>query len=101
MEVNVTTMTNTVCNEIYEGDILDSMLCAMGYEKDSCHGDSGGPLLTWEPGHYYSVIGVVSWGVGCADPDYPGVYARVTEVLPWIQKLIRGGNMLDLWVMID
>ena len=49
-----------------------------------------GPLITKEPGNYYSLIGVVSWGVGCADPDYPGVYARVTKVLTWIQKKIKG-----------
>ena len=42
MEVNVTTMTNTECNEDYDGEVLDSMICAKGNGKDACQGDSGG-----------------------------------------------------------
>ena len=49
-----------------------------------------GPLVTAEPGGYYSQIGVVSWGYGCADPDFPGVYARVTAVNSFIQDRMIG-----------
>ena len=49
-----------------------------------------GPLVTAEPGGYYSQIGVVSWGFGCADPDFPGVYARVTAVDSFIQDRMIG-----------
>ena len=51
-----------------------------------------GPLITLEPpeNRYHSVIGVVSWGGDCADPEKPGVFARVTHVLPWIKKNIKG-----------
>ena len=44
-----------------------------------------GPLTYNDEGHE-TVVGVVSWGEGCADKRYPGVYARVTEALPWIEE---------------
>ena len=49
-----------------------------------------GPMITREAGGHFSLIGVVSWGMGCADPKYPGVYARVTQNLDWIRENIQG-----------
>ena len=65
------------------------MICA-GYPqggKDSCQGDSGGPFVC-QSGNSAILTGVVSFGYGCADPGYYGVYARVTKILDWIQANI-------------
>ena len=68
-----------------------SMMCAKGpnYEADACRGDSGGPLIQSDPVTGKDVLmGVTSWGVGCAVEGYPGVYGRVTSALPWIYESI-------------
>merc|ERR1712156_395011 len=85
--VRVPAITNAECNADYGGSIADSMICA-GYPgeggKDACQGDSGGPFVCNHEGKAV-VAGVVSWGNGCALADFPGVYARTTYVLDWIQ----------------
>jgi len=90
-EVDVNTMTNGQChNTLYSAsDISNNMMCASGPGKDSCQGDSGGPLVTRD-GNAYSLIGVVSWGYGCAQSNAPGVYARVTSQLGWINGHVSG-----------
>merc|ERR1719221_1286415 len=82
-DVDVTIQTNQACNDAYGNQITDNMICAASPGKDSCQGDSGGPLVTQENNHY-TLVGVVSWGYGCAMASYPGVYARVTAQMNWI-----------------
>ena len=78
--------------------IVESMLCA-GDTKgglDSCQGDSGGPLVTTASARGrkrkrsgktgWSLIGIVSWGLGCARKDTLGVYTEFSRYLPWVAK---------------
>ncbi|RDD36299.1 Trypsin-1 [Trichoplax sp. H2] len=86
-DVTVTVVSNSDCNAAYSGGITDNMLCAgePSGGKDSCQGDSGGPLISGS-GSSPTLVGVVSWGQGCARPGYPGVYARVSRAHSWIKQ---------------
>jgi len=71
--------------------ITYSMICAGKLGEggvDACKGDSGGPMVM-NVGGKYTVLGVVSWGIGCARPDKPGVYTRVARFDKWIQYTMR------------
>ncbi|WP_426571201.1 trypsin-like serine protease [Aquihabitans sp. McL0605] len=70
-----------------------NMLCAgpMSGGKDSCSGDSGGPLLVRAPDTSWRLIGTVSFGIGCAEAGHPGVYQRLTTTSSWIARTRRLG----------
>lgn len=84
-QVTVNAIPNPTCDTLYDGGITDAMLCAgvEGGGKDTCQGDSGGPLFVGN-----TQYGVVSFGDGCARPDSPGVYARVSTAYDWLQEQI-------------
>ncbi|XP_012709813.2 coagulation factor XI isoform X2 [Fundulus heteroclitus] len=89
-EVDIPIVSNSRCSETY-ATITDNMVCAglTSGGKDSCQGDSGGPLVT-KNGSIWIQAGVVSFGIGCAQPNIPGVYARVSRYQSWINSRITG-----------
>lgn len=86
-QVTVPIVSNTTCNSSssYNGEIASTMLCAGSSGKDSCQGDSGGPLVVAATNRQ---AGIVSWGYGCADARYPGVYTRVPSYITWVQQYV-------------
>ncbi|XP_043217203.1 venom protease-like [Amphibalanus amphitrite] len=73
----------------FPGGFQGTKLCANGADgtsRDACRGDSGGPLVYRSSGsdRRYQVIGVVSTGLGCGNPEYPGIYTKVSKYISWI-----------------
>ena len=68
--------------------IYPSMICAglLTGGIDTCQGDSGGPLFTRNPD---TLIGITSWGEGCAKPRYPGVYTKIAYLSDWIKSVVN------------
>ncbi|XP_072152014.1 trypsin-1 isoform X2 [Bemisia tabaci] len=87
-EVQVPILTNNQCRatKYRPTRITTNMLCAGVGKQDSCQGDSGGPLIISTGVDKFELVGIVSWGVGCGRPGYPGVYTRVSRYMDWIQR---------------
>jgi secreted trypsin-like serine protease len=92
---NIPYVDNATCNapEAHNGAIDAGMMCAGDAkgEKDACQGDSGGPLV-WRRKDGAFLVGVVSWGEGCARKSKYGVYTRVPAYADWIDKTIAEGR---------
>ena len=108
MEVGLHTITNEECKQApyvdysvwthYRDMVTDKMICATSNEyKDTCNGDSGGPLFVRGENADLDVqVGIVSWGFRCASPGYSGVYTKVSEITGWINDEVTrlaGGNV--------
>ncbi|XP_055614052.1 venom protease-like, partial [Uranotaenia lowii] len=100
-ELQIPIISNTECRGLYskigksfsEKQFDDAVLCAGVLEggKDSCQGDSGGPLMLPQregTTFYYYQVGVVSYGIGCARAEVPGVYTRVAKFVDWIKEKV-------------
>lgn len=85
----VPVLSNAQCNRLYnpvDNYVTAEMICA-GNDKDTCKGDSGGPLFGNN-----TLYGVSSWGRDCGNLRYPGVYGRVDYVLDWIRDTMKEKN---------
>ena len=82
---NMTMVNREKCAEAHKNNRLVQIekgkICAAAPGKDSCNMDSGGPLV-----HNNELVGIVSGGIGCADPKYPGFYANMAVYRDWIVK---------------
>jgi hypothetical protein len=107
-ETEVKTRSNLWCNAAYQGlemvskifgyyddiTITENVVCAEGGDtNDACQDDSGGPLIIKGSNASEDIlVGVVSWGYGCAEDIsviLPGVYSRVSTVKSWIEEQIN------------
>ncbi|CAG0887077.1 unnamed protein product [Darwinula stevensoni] len=96
MQVEVPIMTNSECQAMFykaghPKAIRESFMCA-GYpngERDSCEGDSGGPLMLQREDGRWELAGTVSHGIKCAWPNLPGIYMKMTYYKPWILRVIE------------
>uniref|UniRef100_A0A182WGE0 Peptidase S1 domain-containing protein n=1 Tax=Anopheles minimus TaxID=112268 RepID=A0A182WGE0_9DIPT len=95
-EVTVPVIENKICETMYRSagyieHIPHIFICA-GWKKggyDSCEGDSGGPMVIQRPDKRFLLAGVISWGIGCAEPNQPGVYTRISEFRDWINQILQ------------
>ncbi|GMF28167.1 unnamed protein product [Phytophthora lilii] len=88
-QLTIPVISNAECGKFkkYIGRVTDGMLCAgTGNGKDTCNGDSGGPLLV----NGDILIGCVSWGSKCG--EQAGIYTRLTYVMDYIEDILAGGD---------
>jgi secreted trypsin-like serine protease len=87
-EVELQVVSQQACENSYAG-LPDGTICAgiAAGGKDSCQGDSGGPLMAFRNGNWH-VLGIVSFGRGCANAGVPGVYTRVASFNDWIENIL-------------
>ncbi|CAL9687675.1 unnamed protein product [Knipowitschia caucasica] len=92
-QAQVPRLPSWMCKKRYGARFTNRMMCAGSLSEqqrvDSCQGDSGGPLVCQDVGGRWILTGVISWGHGCGNPTYPGVYTRVNRFLRWIDKVVN------------
>ncbi|CAG9822463.1 unnamed protein product [Phaedon cochleariae] len=109
MKIDIPAADKSSCSERYFSllgiDLAPTQICAGGEpDRDSCNGDSGGPLMlpvtdreagagrgsstTWY------AAGIVSFGIGCGVEGWPGVYTNVVEFVPWIEEEMAKNSLV-------
>ncbi|XP_026711383.1 venom prothrombin activator notecarin-D2-like isoform X1 [Athene cunicularia] len=94
MKVQVPIVSAETCQRSTARLLTDNMFCA-GYgteAADACKGDSGGPFTVSYHNTWF-LLGIVSWGEGCAEKGKYGVYTRVANYIPWIKEIVE--NVTD------
>ncbi|GIY83873.1 serine proteinase stubble [Caerostris darwini] len=94
-EVRLPIISNEDCEQMYyqsgyKEQIRDVFICA-GISHgglDACEGDSGGPMVIKGEHEEWILAGLISWGMGCAAPNQPGVYTRISRFTDWIERII-------------
>ncbi len=90
-EVEMGILPLSACNEVY-GNVDQTHICAGDMTNggvDSCQGDSGGPMLAKSAAGDWVVVGLVSYGEGCAQKSAPGVYTRVAAFASFIDEAVE------------
>ncbi|KAM3962346.1 vitamin K-dependent protein C [Aphomia sociella] len=89
-EAQVSTIQQGVCRRSYwQYAITDNMVCAGRGRRDSCAGDSGGPLLCRDRQMRYYLQGITSFGDGCGKRGKYGIYTRTSGYVPWIRDVMN------------
>ncbi|KAG1967450.1 serine protease 33-like [Pimephales promelas] len=103
-EVMIPIVSNSDCDNAYGGGITSNMICAGLLNqggKDSCQGDSGGPLVS-RNGSQWIQSGIVSFGQGCAQPNYPGsskCLANFSLVFKCSLLMASSVPLSDIWIL--
>ncbi|RWS29267.1 secreted salivary gland peptide-like protein [Leptotrombidium deliense] len=91
-EVKVPIVSNDKCKSMFltagRHEYIPEIFMCAGYAeggRDSCQGDSGGPLQVQGDDGKWFLAGIISWGIGCAEPNLPGVCTRISKFKSWIQ----------------
>lgn len=93
LEVDLPAISDADCQAHYGSQVAPAYELCAGYPeggKDSCQGDSGGPLMATGADGKRVLVGIVSWGEGCARPGVPGVYAEAAALAGYIDGFLAG-----------
>ena len=97
--MDVPVVSDGSCRDSYGDKLIERVMVCAGYDgggRDSCNGDSGGPLLVPD-GSSRLQVGVVSWGYGCALPGLPGVYAETAGLRDFLDPFLQGFRDIPAW----
>ncbi|XP_019696234.1 trypsin 3A1-like isoform X1 [Harpegnathos saltator] len=94
-KVNLPILSQEECDQAgyAKNRITENMFCAgylEGERGDACFGDSGGPLHVKGSNAHLELIGIISWGRGCARPNFPGIYTKLTNYMDWLKNHLDG-----------